>query len=613
MSSSESSVYGQISTVVSQLDQTRALASSRTLRHAGHVARRALATQLGGEEELRSSSSSSAAVVGGVNSPAGVAASDGEQALPPRAADDAESSPDEPGSGQPALGINSHDGRTDDDEESPQTLVDIWSELNSGQPLPLWPAFAMLVLFYFLSEHAAGIGEVLALLVLVFTCEQVVEARMTAAWATPDGASSAGLSWRVVTVVLVVAMALGYIWAHRHDPGREFLRFLTLQRPVHPACELPPGVVHDGGGTSTPSNSSSSSSSSIVGWLLPDAWLLTAAGRSAHSAAVQEYFADGMLGCQGLGCPTTKEGVEILAAECLERQRQLKSSDLGSTVFTVLVVDMVAKSVVIWFAACVLCSLGILHRCNQLRRRRQRQERSLSLLPLRGDAGSGTGSEGAQGSLTISDAGALLPDSGAAHQRQCGRPAAGVPSCRSLLQLLTSLSTAYRCLLPIGPWLWFFNGYDDMQWSCVGDVPSVSVCQWTSRSGKAVIAHLATAAFVLIKLRLLRQQWQGVSVAYRDVCRRDGPVHGKAVSMATLLALEEDGDRFACSVCTEHFVAQRRRGFLVVKLHCGHMFCDGCIEEWLRREHTCPLCRAPISTALQGAAKRSAPPFVFCF
>jgi predicted amidophosphoribosyltransferase len=51
----------------------------------------------------------------------------------------------------------------------------------------------------------------------------------------------------------------------------------------------------------------------------------------------------------------------------------------------------------------------------------------------------------------------------------------------------------------------------------------------------------------------------------------------------------------------------------VVKLHCGHMFCDGCIEEWLRREHTCPLCRAPISTALQGAAKRSAPPFVFCF
>lgn len=31
-----------------------------------------------------------------------------------------------------------------------------------------------------------------------------------------------------------------------------------------------------------------------------------------------------------------------------------------------------------------------------------------------------------------------------------------------------------------------------------------------------------------------------------------------------------------------------------VKLHCGHIFCDDCVSEWLERERTCPMCRAAI-------------------
>ena len=54
----------------------------------------------------------------------------------------------------------------------------------------------------------------------------------------------------------------------------------------------------------------------------------------------------------------------------------------------------------------------------------------------------------------------------------------------------------------------------------------------------------------------------------------------------------------AMLVHSPSFVVQRRRG-LVVKLHCGHMFCEGCIDEWLRREHTCPLCRAPIDDVIR--------------
>ena len=193
-------------------------------------------------------------------------------------------------------------------------------------------------------------------------------------------------------------------------------------------------------------------------------------------------------------------------------------------------------------------------------------------------------------------------------RQRSGQPA-GLLSCRSLLTLLSSLSTTYRCLLPIGPWLWFFNGYDDMQWSCACDMQWSCPCQWTTRSGKAAIAHLITTIFLLIKIKLLRQQWQQVSRAYRAVRRCGGAVHGEPVSMASLLALE-DGQRLACSVCTEPFVLQQRG--VVVKLHCGHMFCAGCIEEWLRREHTCPLCRSEISTAL-GPRKHAAPPFIFCF
>jgi hypothetical protein len=32
------------------------------------------------------------------------------------------------------------------------------------------------------------------------------------------------------------------------------------------------------------------------------------------------------------------------------------------------------------------------------------------------------------------------------------------------------------------------------------------------------------------------------------------------------------------------------------KLRCGHIFCRGCIEQWVHARHSCPLCRAPSQT-----------------
>ena len=45
----------------------------------------------------------------------------------------------------------------------------------------------------------------------------------------------------------------------------------------------------------------------------------------------------------------------------------------------------------------------------------------------------------------------------------------------------------------------------------------------------------------------------------------------------------------ACCVCLEEF----QKGQEVVELHCGkgHIFHIDCLEDWARRNKTCPLCR----------------------
>jgi hypothetical protein len=40
-----------------------------------------------------------------------------------------------------------------------------------------------------------------------------------------------------------------------------------------------------------------------------------------------------------------------------------------------------------------------------------------------------------------------------------------------------------------------------------------------------------------------------------------------------------------CSICKETFRDPR-------KLHCSHIFCKSCLENWSKRRGTCPLCRA---------------------
>jgi hypothetical protein len=66
-----------------------------------------------------------------------------------------------------------------------------------------------------------------------------------------------------------------------------------------------------------------------------------------------------------------------------------------------------------------------------------------------------------------------------------------------------------------------------------------------------------------------------------EECEKSG--HTK--SQCTIRKL---GESLTCVVCSEIFIEAST-------LQCGHSFCLMCIETWLRRELTCPICRAAIS------------------
>ncbi len=51
------------------------------------------------------------------------------------------------------------------------------------------------------------------------------------------------------------------------------------------------------------------------------------------------------------------------------------------------------------------------------------------------------------------------------------------------------------------------------------------------------------------------------------------------------LQVAEAGD--SCPICQEGMKSP-------VKLSCDHLFCEGCVGEWLHRERTCPMCRAVV-------------------
>ncbi|EXC17828.1 E3 ubiquitin-protein ligase RING1-like protein [Morus notabilis] len=54
---------------------------------------------------------------------------------------------------------------------------------------------------------------------------------------------------------------------------------------------------------------------------------------------------------------------------------------------------------------------------------------------------------------------------------------------------------------------------------------------------------------------------------------------------------DDDESKLGCAVCMEEVVT----GSLMIRMPCSHMFHQNCILKWLKKTHTCPICRFDLS------------------
>lgn len=72
--------------------------------------------------------------------------------------------------------------------------------------------------------------------------------------------------------------------------------------------------------------------------------------------------------------------------------------------------------------------------------------------------------------------------------------------------------------------------------------------------------------------------------------QRNSPPQEVEKCIASLSRVTQEDSGCSCSVCQEELPC----GDEVVGLECGHNFHHACISEWIRRQPTCPVCRANI-------------------
>ena len=68
------------------------------------------------------------------------------------------------------------------------------------------------------------------------------------------------------------------------------------------------------------------------------------------------------------------------------------------------------------------------------------------------------------------------------------------------------------------------------------------------------------------------------------------PITGDPNNMHSLLPQTKAPIDFKCSVCIENI----KKGQDQQLLNCGHKFCASCINKWLERNASCPICRTPV-------------------
>lgn len=95
-----------------------------------------------------------------------------------------------------------------------------------------------------------------------------------------------------------------------------------------------------------------------------------------------------------------------------------------------------------------------------------------------------------------------------------------------------------------------------------------------------ILAILLSIIYSMFKLANVYQSWVLACHAVRSWLK--GLSYGRYPTRDELESAMPD-----CPICQDRLRTPLR-------LTCGHIFCEDCVEEWLARESTCPMCRATI-------------------
>ncbi|CAI5456412.1 unnamed protein product [Caenorhabditis angaria] len=146
--------------------------------------------------------------------------------------------------------------------------------------------------------------------------------------------------------------------------------------------------------------------------------------------------------------------------------------------------------------------------------------------------------------------------------------AIGAPQKRRLLQFIEYCSQLYRCALTFGPWFRYF-----------------------------LYSSLRTVFYATLAVTYLGLKFQEVlqySISVRKTLRY---LFSESSFGHTPKKWEYDGQ--ICTVCHEEMTQP-------IRLECNHIFCKVCIETWLDRNTTCPMCRAVVTKDMDNDWKNGA-------
>eukprot|EP00656_Telonema_subtile_P055922 TRINITY_DN8819_c0_g1_i2.p1 TRINITY_DN8819_c0_g1~~TRINITY_DN8819_c0_g1_i2.p1 ORF type:complete len:352 (-),score=113.16 TRINITY_DN8819_c0_g1_i2:224-1279(-) len=126
-----------------------------------------------------------------------------------------------------------------------------------------------------------------------------------------------------------------------------------------------------------------------------------------------------------------------------------------------------------------------------------------------------------------------------------------------LFALVEACSLLYRTLAPVPVWVHYF---------ALGDT--------------TVVSSVSTALYLTLKMALSWERGKCLLMEGAATCNG-------ALAYGVLVPLSSQMED--CSICQGELCSP-------VQLHCGHLYCEACVGEWLEREVSCPLCRASVRT-----------------